>query len=380
MMGNRTYRIVDGERIDGYFRPIFIRNGGDYYLTDLKVFADGAIFFWEWGDLDGLRAKLDAGWVATTLEEGAWASAHELARWRFGEVVTWTTAEELLGEVVDAIDRLNGRPDSTDRCVTAALRYVDSRSESDRIALRDAYLAIPAHHRIYALGDMDARDIPLRLLISEAGETWDDYVFFEFEDGSEALDEDGVVTEEGRRGAFRYFADWRPPHPAAEAQREADGPAEARSPTVHLNYGRPTYPRSHGLRNEFPAVIQVAGAFFPTVEHAYWALSTDDESLRERIRTAPSAQAARDIAVAAERRPRWADVRLAVMADLLRAKFVQHPDLGEVLLATGDGRLHYGSASSQFWDIRDSAGRNWMGRLLELVRAELVAGRIGLRL
>ncbi|MEQ4725583.1 NADAR family protein [Nonomuraea sp. B19D2] len=380
MMGNRTYRIVDGERIDGVLRPIFIRNGSDYYLTDLKVFADGAIFYWEWGDLDGLRAKLEAGWVATTLEAGAWASAHDLARWRFGEVVTWITAEELLGEVVDAIDRLNGRPDSTDRCITAALRYVDSRTETDRIALRTAYEAIPTHHRIYALGDMDARDIPLRLLISEVGETWDEYVFFEFDDGSEGLNEDCVVTEEGRRGAFQYFADRRRPHPAATAQREADGPAEAQSPTVHLNYGRPMYPRAHGLRNDFPAPIKVADALYPTVEHAYWGLSTNDESLRERIRTALSSEAARDIAVGVERRPHWSDVRLTVMADLLRAKFGQHPDLAEVLLATGDGRIHYCSANSQFWDIRDSAGRNWMGRLLELVRAELVADRIGFRL
>ncbi len=125
MTGNRTYRIVDEERIDGILRPIFIRNGGDFYLTDLKIFADGAIHYREWGDLDGLRSKLAAGWVATTLDEGARASAHDLASWRFGKVVTWITAEELLGEVVDAIDRLNGRPDSTDRCITQALRYVD---------------------------------------------------------------------------------------------------------------------------------------------------------------------------------------------------------------------------------------------------------------
>ncbi|MEW9533238.1 NADAR family protein [Microbispora sp. NPDC049125] len=379
MQGNRTYRIVDGERIDGVFRPIFIRNGADYYLTDLKVFADGAIFYWEWGDLDGLRAKLEAGWVATTIEEGSWASAHDLARWRFGEAVTRITAEQLLGEVVDAIDRLNGRPDSTDRCITAVLRYVDSRAETDRIALRAAYEAIPAHHRIYALGDMDARDIPLRLLVSEVGEIWDEYVFFEVDDG-EALTDDCAVTEEGRRWAFQYFADWRRPHPAAVAQREADGPAEARSPTVYLNYGRPMYPRAHGLRNDFPAPIRVADAVYPTVEHAYWALSANDESLRERIRTAPSPGEARDIAAGAERRPHWSDVRLTVMADLMRAKFVQHPDLAEVLLATGDGRIHYSWANSQFWDTRDSAGRNWLGRLLELVRTELVADRIGFRL
>ncbi|MEU8363284.1 NADAR family protein [Nonomuraea sp. NPDC048882] len=68
------------------------------------------------------------------------------------------------------------------------------------------------------------------------------------------------------------------------------------------------------------------------------------------------------------------------MTELLRAKFRQHPDLAEVLLATGDGRIHYGSANSPFWDTRGSAGRNWMGRLLELVRAELVADRVGFRL
>lgn len=195
MTGNRTYRIVDEERIDGILRPIFIWNGGDFYLTDLKIFADGAIHYWEWGDLDGLRSKLAAGWVATTLDEGARASAHDLASRRFGKVVTWITAEELLGEVVDAIDRLNGRPDSTDRCITQALRYVDSRTETDRMALHAAYEAIPAHHRIYALGDMDARDSPLRLLISEVGETWDEYVLFEFDDGGEALTEDCAVTD-----------------------------------------------------------------------------------------------------------------------------------------------------------------------------------------
>lgn len=371
-MMNRTYRIVDGERIEGLSRPIFIRNG-DYHLTDLRVFADGAIYYWEWGDLDGLRAKLECGWVATTLEEGAWASGHDLARWRLGEVVSWITAEELLGEVVDAIDRLNGRPDSTDRCMTAVLRYVDSRAESDRLALRAAYEAIPAHHRVYALGDMDARDIPLRLLASEVGEAWEDY--------SEALNDDGVVTEEGREAAFLYFADWRQPDAAAVAEREADGPAEAQSPTVHLNYGRPMHAHAHGLRTEFAAPIEVGGAVYPTVEHAYWALSVEDVSQRERIRTAQDTLAAREIAVGSERRPHWSDVRLTVMTDLLRAKFVQHPDLAEVLLATGDGRIEYGSANSQFWDVRDSiAGRNWMGRLLELVRAELVAVRVGFRL
>ncbi|WP_146178633.1 NADAR family protein [Nonomuraea fuscirosea] len=112
------------------------------------------------------------------------------------------------------------------------------------------------------------------------------------------------------------------------------------------------------------------------------ATSTDGQrpTGSRRSRAASNPQVARDLAAGAERRPHWPDVRLAVMADLLRAKFLQHPDLAEVLLATGDGRIHYRFANSPFWDTRDSARRNWIGRLLELVRAELVAERVGFQL
>lgn len=70
-------------------------------------------------------------------------------------------------------------------------------------------------------------------------------------------------------------------------------------------------------------------------------------------------------------------MRLAVMGGLLEAKFTQHPALSEVLLSTGDSVISYtGLSDSPFWrDVPDSRGRNWMGRLLELTRSELVARR-----
>lgn len=43
---NRTYRIVDGERIEGSWRHIFIKNGSTYFLSALKVYADGLIDCW----------------------------------------------------------------------------------------------------------------------------------------------------------------------------------------------------------------------------------------------------------------------------------------------------------------------------------------------
>jgi hypothetical protein len=121
---------VDGqERVT---RPVFIRNGGDYFLTDLEIYADGSIFCWEWVDPAGLKAKLASGWVATSFEAGARTSVHHLASWRFAELQSWITPERLLGEVADEIDKLNDRPDSTGRCLLALDQYLQSRSEEDR--------------------------------------------------------------------------------------------------------------------------------------------------------------------------------------------------------------------------------------------------------
>lgn len=64
------------------------------------------------------------------------------------------------------------------------------------------------------------------------------------------------------------------------------------------------------------------------------------------------------------------------MAGLLRAKFAQHPDLAAVLLGTGPTRLIYTEAGSVFWGQGGLHGRNWMGRLLELVCSELTAAQI----
>lgn len=272
VLSDRTYRVVDGERIEGTWRHVFIRNGDTYFLTDLLVYADGAIWCWEWVDLDGLHAKIDSGWVATSIADGARASAHEVASWRFTDPMTWVSGEELLGEVADAIESLNGRPDSTDRCLQAARQYVRSRAEPDRLALRAAYEAIPAHQRIYALGDMDYKDTPLRILCAELGERLDGYTAYDVEYADDAVhDEDDrlVVTERERQWAFDYFAELDRGTSTARERRQADGPEGADAPSIHLNYGRPMYPGTHGLRNEYPAPITVEQITYPTVEHAY---------------------------------------------------------------------------------------------------------------
>lgn len=107
-MGQRTWRNVDGERIEGTWRHAFIRNGRDYHLTDLIIYADEVVDCWGLVTLDEFEGKLASGWVATTLEEGARASAHDLAAWKLAEPQMGMTPQRLLGEVRDTIDRSSG--------------------------------------------------------------------------------------------------------------------------------------------------------------------------------------------------------------------------------------------------------------------------------
>jgi predicted NAD-dependent protein-ADP-ribosyltransferase YbiA (DUF1768 family) len=367
----RTYRLVDGEQIEGTTRPVFIHNGDTYFLANLRVYADGVIDCWGLVDLDGLREKLRTGWVATSLEPGARASAHHLASWRFSEPRAWVTAEQLLGEVADDIDTLNGRPDSTRRCHLALDRYLKSRSEPDRIALRDAYQAIPRHMRVYALSDMDRKDGPLRVLCTEVGSPIV---------GDPRPGGDTIVTEQMREEAFGYFAGRER---ALEENRQLtypDGPEGAQAPTVTLNQGIfprgwPADPGTLVLRNEYPAPITVDAVSYPTVVHAYWALATTSPEARHRIRDAARPYDAEKLAQQVPLRPDWPAVRLAVMASLLRAKYTQHPELAGILLATGDARIHYTGIGSRYWSAGRREGRNWIGRLLELIRAEIASQR-----
>ncbi|WP_344898853.1 NADAR family protein [Actinomadura meridiana] len=113
--------------------------------------------------------------------------------------------------------------------------------------------------------------------------------------------------------------------------------------------------------------------------HGYWASAVASRSDHDRVRDAATAREAHEIGGRCALRPDWAVVRTAVMADLLRAKFTQNPEMAEILLSTADARISYtGISESPFWIDRSSReGRNWVGRLLELVRAELLQSASG---
>lgn len=120
-----------------------------------------------------------------------------------------------------------------------------------------------------------------------------------------------------------------------------------------------------------PHPVTDGGVEWPTVFHAYWAASTSDPELIAGIRACGTVWEMFRLMQDVPRRERWPEIRLAEMARLLRLKFAQHPGLAARLVATGDSILVGISVTgSDFWDSR---GQNWIGRLLEVVRAELAS-------
>lgn len=345
----RTWRTVGGARVEGTWTPVFVSGDGhDHAVADLFIYADGAI---KQGhrefDLDGLAAELESGAIAIAPPRGAKVSIHHLAVWECGETHAVVTPEMFLGDVADEIDRLNGRPESRDRCTAAAHEWAADPNEEKRLVLREAFYAVPAHKRRY----FGARLWHYLSAITPAGEEAES-------DGFRSL-----ITEERRERAGKYFAEQAAGHKAWREHEPADGPRQPTSPT--LGTGEIA---TQVLQIDHPAPIHYRGRDYASVAHAYWALSTNDPAAQDRIAAAETGFDAHRLAGEAVLRPGWSEARLAIMAELLRAKFSTHPALADVLRNTGDARIVHHGLESAYWT---SAGTNWIGRLLELVRAEI---------
>jgi len=75
-------------------------------------------------------------------------------------------------------------------------------------------------------------------------------------------------------------------------------------------------------------------------------------------------------------RPDWHSIKDDIMYEVLKAKFVQNPNLRQALLATGASVLVERTANDNYWaDGGDGTGQNKLGQILMRVRTEMQAGQ-----
>ncbi|NPV89450.1 MAG: NADAR family protein [Firmicutes bacterium] len=127
------------------------------------------------------------------------------------------------------------------------------------------------------------------------------------------------------------------------------------------------------LSNLWPCRIYLDGIEFHTVEHAYQAAKVADQQLKKRIASCRSAGEARQVASKMPLRPDWKEVKLQIMEELIRKKFLLNRTLGADLMSTYPADIVIGSMTGDtFWGVHEGVGLNLLGKILMKVREELI--------
>jgi ribA/ribD-fused uncharacterized protein len=120
--------------------------------------------------------------------------------------------------------------------------------------------------------------------------------------------------------------------------------------------------------------IRLKGKLWPTSEHYFQAQKFAGTAHEGAVLRVASPTVAARIGRDRKRplRTDWESVKDAVMRETVRAKFTQHADLRDLLLATGDAVIVEHTERDAYWgDGGDGSGRNRLGEILMAVREEL---------
>ena len=130
------------------------------------------------------------------------------------------------------------------------------------------------------------------------------------------------------------------------------------------------------LSQWWPVTFTVDGLSYPSAEHFMMAGKArlfGDAGIAEQIRRAPHPGAAKALGreVAGFGEERWAEHRFGVLVAGNLAKFGQHPELREFLMATGSRVLAEASPQDKIWaiglaadDERAASPESWLGHNL----------------
>ncbi len=123
------------------------------------------------------------------------------------------------------------------------------------------------------------------------------------------------------------------------------------------------------LSNFFPTSIQYEGILYPSVENAFQAAKSLDPAVRMEFSRITSSQA-KSLGRKIELRPDWEQIKVTIMQDLLRIKFL-NPMFRDLLISTENKYLvEENNWGDKFWGKSNGVGKNWLGFLLMEIRRE----------
>ena len=123
--------------------------------------------------------------------------------------------------------------------------------------------------------------------------------------------------------------------------------------------------------------ICINGQNWLTVEHYYQAqkfVGSAHQSLVAEIRAVPTPQEAANLG----RNPKhcvradWEVVKISVMSEAVKTKFITHTDIQLILLDTADRLIVENSPTDYYWGCGcNQTGQNYLGKILMSVRREI---------
>ncbi len=116
------------------------------------------------------------------------------------------------------------------------------------------------------------------------------------------------------------------------------------------------------------------GVYWKTVEHYYQAQKFHDKTVKQLIIEAETPKQASTIGRNRRYKLRedWEQVKNEIMHEAVLEKFLQHPDLAEKLIETGDEEIIEDTKKENYWGCGPNGdGLNVYGKILCRVREEL---------
>lgn len=130
------------------------------------------------------------------------------------------------------------------------------------------------------------------------------------------------------------------------------------------------------LSNLFEEPVLHNGICYPSAEHAFQALKTNDDEQREKIMKIDSPSKVKVLGRRLPLRDDWEEIKDTEMYNICLSKFKNNDELKEKLLNTGNLKLVNGNTGGDdYWgaiiDKNDIIGTNKLGNILMQVREDL---------
>lgn len=126
------------------------------------------------------------------------------------------------------------------------------------------------------------------------------------------------------------------------------------------------------LSNFWKCKIDYMGYVWPSAEHAYQAMKSDDPGVWEEVLASDSVGDAKRYGRTIDIRYDWDQAKFYKMYDIVYAKFTQNEDLARKLLDTGNQKIEEGNRRGDtYWGISPEGsgiGENNLGKILMSVR------------